>query len=306
MTPLPEGPLPMMMRKQMRYSRSMLLAVTVVLVVGLVTTAAAEHPLCVECDTTQTIRERFTPPDGYTRVDVQDGSFAAWLRGLMLQPPGSASRDWQGDVALNPDEVAAVLDWRLLGAEEQCADIALRLTSEFARLQDWTDRIEFRSLSGDDIHWSKWLTGQYGVNTAQTRITYSDGPRRPNTRAQFDRYLEFVMNYTNTASMSRDWPEIPESLLTIGDVVIQPFCTTGRGSGHLSVVVDACIDENGDKRFLFVDGYTPARVPVIRQQKPDQPQTAWMTPDQYLEVQKQFGPGTFHRYPHFPEPLTSR
>ncbi|GAB4326914.1 MAG: hypothetical protein Kow0074_21900 [Candidatus Zixiibacteriota bacterium] len=269
-------------------------------VLSLAGPAMAAHPICVDCDSSQTIQKRFPTPDGYHRVKVPDGSFADWLRGLMLQPPGTASRNWRGEVALDPDQVAAVLDWRLLGAEEQCADIALRLTSEFARQRDWPGRIRFRSLSGQSIEWTKWLTGKYGVNAAQTQITYTEGALRPDSRAQFDRFLQFVMNYTNTKSMARDWPEVPESSLTIGDVIIQPLCT-GEGSGHLSVVVDACIDDDGNRLFLFADGYTPARVPVIRLRQPGNPSTAWMTPGQYLDVQKQFGPGTFHRYPFFPE-----
>jgi hypothetical protein len=98
--------------------------------------------------------------------------------------------------------------------------------------------------------------------------------------------------------MARDWPEIELTKLGIGDVIIQPHCA-GKGMGHLSVVIDKCMDSTGATRFIFIDGYTPARVPVVRQREPHRRETVWMTTAEYLELQRQFGPGQFHRFPGF-------
>lgn len=218
------------------------------------------------------------------------------MRRLPLLPDTTPAVDWRERHVFDAAEVGGVLNWRLLGAEEQCADIALRLLAEFAWEHSPNSTPWFRSLSGHEIRWDKWLRGRYGTNESQTAIVFTPGQSRAATREEFDRFLSFVMTYTNTASMSRDWTVIPESELTIGDVIIQPHCT-GQGMGHLSVVVDACADASGARRFIFVDGYTPARYPVVRQRLRGRPETVWMTPAEYLELQKQFGPGEFHRFP---------
>lgn len=243
----------------------------------------------------ETIVDRFSIPPGFTRVQVDDDSYQAWLRSLTLLPHGTNGTDWQSRHVFDADEVGGVLNWRLLGSEEQCADIALRLHAEHVWDKANGQALCFRSLSGDDICWPKWLQGRYSTNSSQTAIVYKGGTSRPRSRDEFDRYLSFVMMYTNTASMSRDWPIVTESELTIGDVFIQPHCT-GPGMGHLSVVVDACVNPDGERRFLFVDGYTPALLPVVRQRIRGQQESVWMTLDEYLQLQQQFGPGVFHRF----------
>lgn len=230
------------------------------------------------------------------RVALEPGAYGSWLRQIALLPDTARATDWQSRHVFNADEVGGVLNWRLLGAEEQCADIALRLLAEYAWDAGGETAPRFRSLSGDEIRWDKWLRGRYATNAEQTSIVYREGTAREKSRDEFDRFLSFVMMYTNTASMSRDWPEIDESELRIGDVIIQPHCT-GQGMGHLSVVVDACIDSKGNRRFIFVDGYTPARLPVVRQRVTGDRDSVWMTTAEYLELQQQFGPGKFHRHP---------
>jgi hypothetical protein len=245
---------------------------------------------------TETIEKRFAPPAWYARDSVDEGSYVAWLRGLPLLPKNVPATDWQSRQVFAPAEVGGVLDWRLLGAEEQCADIALRLLAEHARAQNSLSDVWFRSLSGQEIRWSQWLKGIYGTNRDVSSITFREGGVKSGTPEEFDRYLSFVMTYTNTKSMARDWPKIQEADLRIGDVIIQPHCT-GQGMGHLSVVVDASQNEAGVRRYIFVDGFTPARLPVVRQQTTGDQASVWMTPAEYLKLQEQFGPGIFHRFP---------
>ena len=252
--------------------------------------------ICQTCDSTRTIARRLPPPQGFARVTTDANSYAAYLRHLPLTPEGTDANDWRGQLALTSAEVAAVLDWRLLGSVEQCADIAIRLLAEHARHNGVDQHIRFRSLSGQTMGWVEWLQGHYSLNADATRIAYTSGAKRTATDREFDRYLTFVMSYANTASMLRDWPTVAYESIEIGDVLIQPFCT-GRGSGHLSLIVDACVDDTGNRLYLFADGYTPARTPVIRQRMPGSPETAWMTTEEYLNLMSQFGSGTFHRFP---------
>jgi hypothetical protein len=193
-------------------------------------------------------------------------------------------------------EVAGVLDWRLLGSVEQCADIAVRLVAEYARGNGNKDRISFRSLSGQAMDWRKWLKGRYKVNGNGSAIVYRAGTRRQDTSKEFDAYLKFVMSYVNTASLVRDWTKIEMKDIKIGDALIQPS-QIPNGLGHMSLVIDACTTATGDRLYLFTDGYTPARAPVVRERRPGTPESVWMTPADYLELMQQFGAGTFHRPP---------
>jgi hypothetical protein len=288
-----------MIFERRRARRCILLVAAVLLIVWAGTQKSAEAgPLCSVCDSTESLASRFPVPDGYERVTVVSGSFADWLRGLPLLPPGTDATNWRGRVALRAAEIGAVVDWRLLGQVEQCADVAIRVFAEYARDNGGGDRIAFRSLSGQTIAWRKWLSGHYAVNGAGTAIRYSADGKRPDTPEEFDRYLKYVMTYANTASLLRDLERIESSEIAIGDVLIQPS-PIPDGLGHMSIVVDACELPNGARRYLFVDGFTPARLPVVRQRETSVPETAWMTPTQYLDYMSDFGPGSFCHPPEW-------
>lgn len=270
----------------------------VIVALATATSRAGYEGLADKGSGTESIESRFPPPEGFRRVVVAPGSYQEWLRRLPLLPRTTVATDWQNRPVFRPEEVGGVLDWRLLGSVEQCADIAIRLMSEHAYAEKPGTSPRFRSLSGQDIQWAQWLEGEYSTNPSGTAIVYREGRSRPGNRREFDAFLRFVMNYTNTASMARDWREVKAADLRIGDVIIQPHCT-GAGMGHLSVVIDAIENDSGDRRYLFVDGYTPARLPVVRQRLEGQPGTVWMTIEEYLEFQQQFGPGEFHRPPEW-------
>lgn len=244
----------------------------------------------------ETIAERFAPPEGFVRTKVPEGSVEYMLRHWKLRPEGTPANDWMGNLVFQPDEIGGVLEWRLLGSEEQCADIAIRLYADHAWDNGRADQVNFLSLSGQAMEWTRWLGGRYQTNADQTKLEFIDDTDREPSEAEFEQYLRFVMRYANTASLARDWPKVDTSNLSIGDVLIQPHCT-GQGMGHLSVIVDACVDSVGSELFIFVDGYTPARVPVVRIMHAERPESAWMIPGAYLILQEQFGPGEFHRFP---------
>jgi len=176
-------------------------------------------------------------------------------------------------------------------------------SSEYARVRKEDDRIAFRSLSGETITWTAWRNGRYAINGDGSAIVYHRGAGLPDTRRAFDDFLRFVMTYANTASIKRDWPVAGARDLRIGDVLVQPGCP-GTGLGHLSIVIDLCENVSGERLYLFIDGFTPARMPVVRQRLQGEPASVWMTPEQYQEYQIQFGWGTFHRFPGWSQAAT--
>ncbi len=242
----------------------------------------------------ETVASRIDLPGGFTRVPVERTSLAHRLRHWALLPDTTPCLDWQGREVFQPSEIAGVLEWRRLGAVEQCADIAIRLVAEHAHRNDDTP-LAFRSLSGQEVEWKKWLQGRYYLDPSGRRIHWTAGRSREVSSNEFESYLKFVMTYANTASLMRDWVEVDSDSVRIGDALIQPHCS-GAGMGHLSVVFDACASPGGEMRFLFVDGYTPARMPVVRLREIGQLSSAWMTIAEYLELQSRFGHGSFYRF----------
>ena len=91
-------------------------------------------------------------------------------------------------------------------------------------------------------------------------------------------------------ALARDWRRVDRTDAAIGDVLIQPH-NRSAGRGHLSVIVDACEDDRGNRKYLWVDGYTPARDPVVHLQTPGRLETAWMSVKEFLHYMRRFGRG---------------
>jgi hypothetical protein len=84
------------------------------------------------------LRDRFTAPAGFVRVDVAPRSFGGWLRALPLAPPGTPVRSFDGRVILpeGHESLAAVVTLDVGDRDlQQCADSVIRLHAEwlFAR-----------------------------------------------------------------------------------------------------------------------------------------------------------------------------
>src|SRR4029078_1039254 len=79
-----------------------------------------------------TLESRFAPPPGARRVEVQAGSFGAWLRGLPLLPERSPVMLFDGTKKPRQDVHAAVVDIDVGTRDlQQCADAVMRLRAEW-------------------------------------------------------------------------------------------------------------------------------------------------------------------------------
>ncbi len=76
------------------------------------------------------LSSRFEVPDGFTRVEVVDGSMEAWLRGLPIRTDRSDVRSYKGDRLRRPAVAVVLMD---VGKRDlqQCADSAIRLHAEY-------------------------------------------------------------------------------------------------------------------------------------------------------------------------------
>lgn len=230
------------------------------------------------------------PPAGFEITPAAAGTFPALVRTLPLKAPGTPVRTWKKEIARPADAVFAVIDWPLPDKVQQCADVAIRLYSQYLRSKGRP--IVWTSLSGQAIGYDKWRTGYYRLGQGGTKIVY--GAARTTAKADnvhtFENYLRFVMTYCNSASLARDLPVVAENKVRAGDLYIQP--SPSGGIGHASVVLGVCRNRAGQRRYLMGYGFIPAQDFHIARA----PGGAWFSKAEWLEHVAHFGKGQFYRF----------
>jgi len=187
-----------------------------------------------------TIETRFVPPQGYERAEVGPDSFAAYLRRLPLKPSGARVRYYHRGEKDSEGVYVAVVDFNLGRRDlQQCADAVIRLRAEYLYAQGKYDQIHFNFLSDGRPR------------------AYLDRVGADRSYAAFLRYLDFVFERANTASLAAEMTPVRDFReLRAGDVFIQPR----RPYGHAVIVVDLAVNAaSGKKVFLLAQSYMPAQ-----------------------------------------------
>lgn len=203
----------------------------------------------------ETLAGRIPPPEGYRRVDVTAGSFAAWLRGLPLKPAGSPVLLYNGSPKRNQFVHAAVVDMDT-GREDlqQCADAVIRLRAEFLLSHGRDGEIRFRFTSGRPAEWTRWKEGWRPV-VSGNRVAWVARAAPDSGYGSFRRYLETVYRWAGSASLSGELvPVAAAAPMQAGDVFIQ-----GGSPGHAVLVLDLARDAAGNTVFLLGQSYMPAQ-----------------------------------------------
>jgi hypothetical protein len=175
------------------------------------------------------------PPMGYQRIATDDG-FANYLRSLPLKKRGTLVRLHDDKLARYQLLSTAVVDMPLLGSDEQCADVCMRLRAEYLWGTKRYGSISFTSVGGD-------------------KINYTSGA----SRKGFEAYMRHVYGRCNTASLYRQTKQVAVKDIRPGDVFVYP-ARSGHKYGHALIVVDVAVNKRtGAKALLIAEGNTPAR-----------------------------------------------
>ena len=174
-------------------------------------------------------------PIGYERVAVEPGSYGAFLRNIPLQGRGAHIHYYDGSLAYWQFLGYAILDLPVLGSGEQCADMAMRLRTEYLWSQGRYGEIQFRSVKGKDMQ-------------------YKGG----NDRKAMERYLRYVYGEANTSSLRNQLQQKPVSAIAPGDVLVY---VGGNGYyGHAVTVADVAVNrKTGAVAVLLAEGSMPAQ-----------------------------------------------
>lgn len=175
-------------------------------------------------------------PRGFVRDSVVPGSEGEFLRALPLRPCGAKVKYYDGRVARNQWISAAVVDLSLLSNAEQCADITIRLRTEWLFKEGRYGDIAFHNVNGK-------------------RLRYHGGPQRFALNA----YLRHAYQWCSTFSVLHETQPRPLAEIRPGDVFV--YAARSRMQlGHAILVADVATNpRTGQKAILCVEGNTPAR-----------------------------------------------
>lgn len=216
----------------------------------------ARYPWLSKDARVRSLEAAFPPPSGYTRVEVEQGSFGAWLRGLPLRPAGSPVRDFRGGQVLAGDDsrLAAVAELDIGSANiQQCADSIIRLHAEWLWVQNQKDRIAYRFTSGDLATWSKYAAGDR-AKISGSKVKWARSASADSSRTSFRAYLDLVFTYAGTLSLQELKQRPSRETARPGD-----FFVLGGSPGHAVLVLDVAVNAQGERVALLGQGFIPAQ-----------------------------------------------
>lgn len=201
-----------------------------------------------------TLAERVYTPEGYTRTNAQEESLTEFLRNYPLKEAGAEVLLYNTMPKGNQDAHVAVF---ALPIEEydlqQCADSIMRVYSEYFWSTGQYDRIAFHFTNGFLAEYTKWRDG-YRIEVDGNNVFWSKTASYDDSYECFVKYIKMVFTYAGTLSMETEANQIELDDIQVGDVFLY-----GASPGHVVLIVDVCVDENGQKAFLLGQGYMPAQ-----------------------------------------------
>lgn len=205
-------------------------------------------------DLGMTLSERVSTPEGYTRTDAQAGSLTEFLRNYPLKEAGAEVLLYNTMPKGNQDAHVAVF---ALPIEEydlqQCADSIMRVYAEYFWSSGQYDKIAFHFTNGFLAEYTKWRDG-YRIEVDGNNVFWSKTASYDDSYECFVKYMKMVFTYAGTLSMETEANQIELDDIQVGDVFLY-----GASPGHVVLIVDVCVDENGQKAFLLGQGYMPAQ-----------------------------------------------
>lgn len=184
------------------------------------------------------------PPRGFKRITSEDPALDAFLRSLPLKERGTKTQLFTGGDADRQMLNYAVINMPMISNAEQCADVCMRLRTEFLFQAGRLGEIHFSDIDGG--------VQQYEGGTSRNDV---------------ERFLSHVYEVSNTFSLSRELATRPLRDIRPGDIFVYAAADrVGEKLGHAVTVIDVARNpDTGQTCFLLAEGNTPARnIHVVR------------------------------------------
>lgn len=203
----------------------------------------------------KTIKERVNIPDNFKRVNVDTNSFQYFIRHQKLKSFGAKVINYDGNPYFYQLGHVGVLDVSVpSNGLQQCADALIRLRSEFLWETNKKNKIGFNFTSGHYCSWKKYAEG-YRPKVKGNKVSFHKTAKADNSKTNFYKYLNLIYTYSGTMSLNNELKEVKKVKdLQIGDMLI-----IGGFPGHVIMIADIIENSEGERRFLLIQGNTPAQ-----------------------------------------------
>jgi hypothetical protein len=164
---------------------------------------------------------------------------------------------------------------------QQCADALIRIRGEYLWDHNRKDDIGFNFTSGHYCSWLKYAEG-YRPQINGNRVRFSKTAGADPSEENFYKYLNLIFMYSGTQSLYDELEQVDSmEEVEVGDMLIYP-----GSPGHVIMVVDTAVHENGRKLLIFAQGNTPAQSVHILKNPNDYELSPWYEIEmgQYLEI----------------------
>lgn len=200
------------------------------------------------------LESRILTPEGYERTEAEQDSFAQFLRNFPIKENDAKVYLYDGREKFNQNAHIAVFDLPIENYDlQQCADSVIRMYAEYFYATKQIDRIKFHFTNGFLAEYSRWMNGER-IRVDGNDVSWVASKGYDDSYECFVEYLKNVFTYAGTLSMNSEATDIDLSEACAGDVFLY-----GGSPGHVVMIVDVCVNDNGEKAFLLAQGYMPAQ-----------------------------------------------
>ncbi|WP_299767375.1 DUF4846 domain-containing protein [uncultured Dokdonia sp.] len=202
-----------------------------------------------------TIKTRVKIPEGYTRVIPEEGTFSNYIQNYQLKEVDAEVINYDGNPYIFQHGHVGVLEVPVpSNGLQQCADALIRLRSEYLWETNRQNEIGFKFTSGHYCSWTKYAEG-YRPKINGNKVTFSKTATANHSKENFYKYLNLIYTYAGTYSLSQELKKVSSlSKVMIGDLLIYPGFP-----GHVMMVGDIAENNQGERRYVFFQGNTPAQ-----------------------------------------------
>ncbi len=237
------------------------------------------------------ILSRVKAPKGYKRVKYSKSSFQEYLRNYKLKKYGAPIINYDGSEYFAQHWHDAILEIPVpKNGLQQCADALMRIRAEYLWSINQQHKIGFKFTSGHYCSWKQFAEG-YRPKINGNKVKFLKTKSTNYSKNNFYNYLNLIFMYAGTASLHSELPKVKIENLKIGDMLVQPGFP-----GHIEIIVDEIINEEGKKMYLLAQGNTPAQNICLLKNFEDSDISPWY---RFVENEPVYTPSYYFNNPIF-------
>lgn len=280
----------------MRILINLVLLLVMIYSAGLAQQATSRiYPFAIEYDPERNLIVSFPTPAGYERFPTSKMTrYMAWLTNLPLKPKYHPLIRWDKQIIYRADSIAAVIDLSVTTNNQKDEDFPMQVALEYAKSTNLLEDFPILLTDRDTLTYSRWMNGSYSFD-ARGNILYKRGEPRQQSEKEFYRFLEFIIRHNTHETLLKNLEPVKGNQVIPGDIFIQFNKDDPDSTGHAALVLDVCINKEGEIILLMAWGGNPAQSYHIPRNWINK-NSNWFTVDELKEQLSEYGEGKFYRF----------